>query len=193
MIPQILRYHRLPTSFAAHIGATLYQTITMKNKSEPFKMIPLKGRMSKKIKEEKQDYLRLLYTKDNITTQKELAQRVGITEKTAGEWIEEMNLKKLSRNFLLTREEQLANLLDELVEINEAIKEKPKGQRFADSKLANTRRYLIRDIKDLETKALLPEIISALTQFLDYARINDLDETQLIAKYVDAFIKTKIR
>lgn len=183
----------MSTGLATVITGLLCQTNSMKQSKSATVLTMVKGRMSNKLKQEKQDHLRLLYTKDNITTQKELAQRVGVTEKTIAEWIEELNLKKLSRNFLLTREEQLANLLDELVEINTAIKSKKEGERFADSKLANTRRFLIRDIKDLETKALLPEIISSVTQLLDFIRKNDLGDAQVVASYVDAFIKSKLR
>ncbi|MCZ2084153.1 MAG: transcriptional regulator [Flavobacteriales bacterium] len=152
-----------------------------------------KGRLTKAERERLQEHAKLLFTRDNITVQKELAERVGVSEKTMGEWIEEGGWKKLKRNFILTREEQLANLLDELTELNEAIKKKKEGTRFADSKEANVRRFLIRDIKDLETKALLPELISALTQLLDFVRKNDLGDAQMISKYVDSFIKTKLR
>lgn len=152
-----------------------------------------KGRLTKAERERLQEHAKLLFTRDNITVQKELAERVGVSEKTMGEWIEEGGWKKLKRNFILTREEQLANLLDELTELNEAIKNKKEGTRFADSKEANVRRFLIRDIKDLETKALLPELISALTQLLDFVRKNDLGDAQMISKYVDSFIKTKLR
>ena len=152
-----------------------------------------KGRLSKDERERLQEHAKLLFTRDNITIQKELAERVGVGEKTIGEWIEEGGWKKLKRNFILTREEQLANLLDELTELNESIKNKAEGTRFADSKESNTRRFLIKDIKDLETKALLPELISALTQLLDFVRKNDLSDAQMISKYVDSFIKTKLR
>jgi len=152
-----------------------------------------KGRLTKAERERLQEHAKLLFTRDNITVQKELAERVGVSEKTMGDWIEEGGWKKLKRNFILTREEQLANLLDELTELNEAIKKKKEGTRFADSKEANVRRFLIRDIKDLETKALLPEIISALTQFLNFIRRNNFDDTKLIAGYVDAFIKSNLK
>lgn len=152
-----------------------------------------KGRLTKEESERLKEHAKLLFTRDNITVQKELAERVGVGEKTMGEWIEDGGWKKLKRNFILTREEQLANLLDELTELNEAIKNKKEGERYADSKEANVRRFLIRDIKDLETKALLPELISSLTQLLDFVRRNDLADAQMISKYVDSFIKTKLR
>lgn len=152
-----------------------------------------KGRLTKEEEHRLQEHAKLLFTRDNITVQKELAERVGVGEKTIGKWIEDGGWRKLKRNFILTREEQLANLLDELTELNEAIKQKKEGSRFADSKEANVRRYLIRDIKDLETKALLPEIISSLTQFLNFVRRNDFADTKLIAGYVDAFIKSNLK
>jgi len=152
-----------------------------------------KGRLTNEERERLQEHAKLLYTRDNITVQKELAERDGVDEKTMGKWIEEGGWKKLKRNFVLTREEQLANLLDELEELNSAIKKKKEGERFADSKEANVRRFLIKDIKDLETKALLPEIISALTQFLSFIRTLNFDDTKLIAGYVDAFIKSKLK
>ena len=63
--------------------------------------------------------------------------KTGVSEKTISEWITTGNWKKYKRNTIPTREEQLINLQDELVEINEAIKAKPEGARFADSKVAN--------------------------------------------------------
>lgn len=151
------------------------------------------ARMTKERRERLKEHAKLLYTRENVTTQKELAERVGVTEKTISSWISKGNWDKYKRNFILTREEQMANLLEELSEINASIKQKEVGERFADAKLAQVRRQLIKDIKDLETKALLPEIISALTQFLNFVRKNSLDDAQSISHYVDNFIKTKLR
>lgn len=149
--------------------------------------------MTKEKQERLKEHARLLYTRDNITTQKELAERVGVAEKTIARWIEEEGWKKLKRNFILTREEQLANLLDELTELNEKIKTKNQGQRFADSKEANVRRYLIRDIKDLETETSSSEFINAFTVFINFVKKEDLESARLIGSFADKFIKTKLR
>lgn len=151
------------------------------------------ARKTKKETEDLKEQARLVYVHEGITNQKELAKRVGVTEKTIGSWINDGNWKKYQRNFLLTREEQMANLLEELAEINESIKLQPEGQRFADAKTAQIRRQLIKDIKDLETKAQLPEIISAMTQFVSFVRRNNLEEAQQISHSVNAFIKSKLR
>lgn len=151
------------------------------------------ARMTKEETEKKKEHAKLLYTKENITNQKELAERTGVTEKTVGKWIEDEGWRKLKRNIILTRDEQMALMHDELAEINEAIRKKPEGQRFADHKEASVRRQLVKDIKDLETKAMLPELINALTQFLNFVRRDNIDDTKLIANYVDQFIKQKLR
>lgn len=148
----------------------------------------------KRTKEELQrlhDYAKILCVKEKIT-QKEAAQRVGVSTKTLNNWYNDGNWSKLSKNFLLTREERMADLLDELTELQNFIKSKEKGERFANSKEADIRRKLIRDISELETKAALPEIIHASQSLMEFIRKIDLEKAQELANYVDAFIKSKL-
>ncbi|MGB4774747.1 MAG: DDE transposase family protein [Daejeonella sp.] len=152
-----------------------------------------KGRLTKDQIEQRKNHAKLLYTREGVITQKELAQRVSISEKTIGLWIKEEGWERLQKNFLLTREEQMANLLDELAQLNAFIKLKPEGLRFADAKEGDVRRKLIKDIKELETKALLPDIIHACAGLLDFIRKADLSKAQELGRYVDAFIKSQLR
>lgn len=148
-------------------------------------------RLTKETVERLKEHAKLLYTRDNITTQKELAERVGVGEKTIGKWIEEGKWKNLKQNLVLTRQEQYANLMDELERLNLFIKESKLG--FADSKVADVRRKLIRDIKDLEAESLgLADTISVQVQFLDFIRKENLEHAQMIIDYSDQFIKSKL-
>lgn len=153
--------------------------------------------MARKTKEEiakQQELLQINYVERNITDVDVLIKIVGATKKTIYKWIKELNLDKLKRNILLTYEEQLSHLLNELVEINKAIKNKPEGERYADFKEAQIRRSLTKDIEALKTKdAQLPEMISALTKFLNFLRKNSLEQAQETAHLVDAFIKHELR
>lgn len=152
--------------------------------------------MARKTKDEIEELkarAKLYYLHEGITNQKELAKKVGVTAKTIGNWIAEGKWKKLQRNFVLTREELMASYLEELLEIKQAIKNKPEGERFADYKLAQIRRSLTKDIEALETEAQLPEIISAVTQLLNFVRKNNLEQAQELSHAVDAFIKMKLR
>lgn len=151
------------------------------------------GRLKKEDRERLMEHAKLIFINENITA-KDLALRIGVEEKTMGSWIKSEGWEKLKRNIALTKDEQLSLMYDELAELNESIKQKPEGKRFADSKEANIRRYLIRDIKDFETDAQMPEIISSMTQFLNFVRrTGDLDNTKLVADLADGFIKSKLR
>ncbi|AQY20999.1 transposase [Riemerella anatipestifer] len=151
-----------------------------------------KGRLSNKEREQKKEYAKILFLQEKNITIKDLAERVGVSANTLTEWIKSEKWEGLKRNILLTRQEQLVQMQDELAELNAFIKKQDEGFRFADFKTAQIRNQLIKNIKDLETKALLPEIINALTQFLDFVRAENLEDAQLLADYTDTFIKSKL-
>lgn len=126
----------------------------------------------------------------NGLTQEECADKYGISKTTINKYAQEENWKKYRINFTLTREEQMANMLSELVEINAAIKNKPEGERYADSKLGDVRRKLIKDIESLETSASIPETIHAITSLINFVKKSDLEKAQDFAAISDDFIKT---
>lgn len=139
--------------------------------------------------EKSKDYAKILFIKDKLL-QKEIAVKTGISEKTISKWAADGKWANEQKNFVVTRQEQMSLLLDELVELNAAIKNKDAGMRFADSKTADVRRKLIRDIKDLETSASKPEAISACIALLNFIRKVDLSIAQQLGPYIDGFIKS---
>jgi len=135
------------------------------------------------------DYAKLLFIKERLP-QKEIAVKTGYSEQTISKWAVAGNWAKEQKNFVLTRQEQMGNLLDELSELNASIKLKPAGARFADSKQGDIRLKLIKDIKELETKASKPEAISACIALLEFVRKVDLKVAQELGYYVNGFIKS---
>lgn len=131
----------------------------------------------------------MLYVKEGITVFKVIAERVGATPHTVSKWAEEDKWEKKRQNMLLTREEQMQNLLIELEELNEFIKKKPEGQRFADSKEGDIRRKLVKDIKDLETKASISEIIETAKRFTKWLSEVDHAKSKEVADLFNSFIK----
>lgn len=150
-------------------------------------------RLTKAEIEKLKEYAKKLYLHDDITNQKQLAKRVGVSENTISKWVNEGKWESFKKNFLLTREERMSDLLDELTEIQNFIKELPEGRRFADSKLGDVRRKLIKDIKELETSANRQEIIHALTSLVKFVRPENFEEAVVITKWADIFIKTLLR
>jgi len=142
---------------------------------------------------QKREHAFMLYTKEGVTVYKTIAKRVGATEKTISKWAREDKWEKKRQNMLLTREEQMQNLLDELEELNAFIRTKPEGRRFANAKEGDVRRKLIKDIKELETKANVAEIIETCKRFTRWLSLIDFKKSQEVADLFNQFIKDTLR
>jgi transcriptional regulator with XRE-family HTH domain len=142
---------------------------------------------------QKKEWAYTLYTKENMVIQKQLAAKVGVSENTISRWVRDENWEKYRNNMLLTREEQMQNLLQELVELNESIQLKKAGSRYADSKEADVRRKIIKDIKDLETKANLSEIIQVSTRFTKWLSAFNLEKAKEVSDLLNSFIKENMK
>lgn len=142
---------------------------------------------------QKREHAYMLYVKEGITVFKVLAERVGVTPKTISAWAEEDKWEKRRQNMLLTREEQMQNLLIELEELNNFIKTKKEGRRFADAKEADIRRKLIKDIKELETKASISEVIETARKVVQWLSAIDFEKSKDIANIFNAFIKDNLK
>ncbi|MCK0203888.1 transcriptional regulator, partial [Ornithobacterium rhinotracheale] len=105
-----------------------------------------KGRLTNKEREQKKEYAKMLFLQEKNISIKELAERVGVAVNTASEWIKSEKWEGLKRNILLTRQEQLVQMQDELAEINAYIQSQEEGYRFADYKTAQIRNQLIKNI-----------------------------------------------
>ena len=143
--------------------------------------------------QERKEWAKTIYLKEPEISNKALAARVDVSENTIGKWIREGEWEKLRKNLLLTREEQLHKLLNELEELNEHIAGRDKGKRFADSKEADIRQKLIKGIKDLETKASIAETVSVCSRIVQWESKNDLANAKVLAMLFDAFIKDSLK
>ncbi|MBT0552701.1 transposase, partial [Riemerella anatipestifer] len=86
-----------------------------------------KGRLSNKEREQKKEYAKIIFLQEKDTTLKDLAERVGVSVNTLSEWIKAEKWEGLRRNILLTRQEQLVQMQDELAELNAFIKKQDEG------------------------------------------------------------------
>lgn len=153
----------------------------------------VKKRLTKEELERLKEHAKVLFLHENITNQKELAKRVCVSENTISKWVTEGKWANLKKNFLLTREERMSDLLDELTEIQSVIKKQKEGERFADHKTALIRRMLVNDIKALEVTASKPEIIAACMDLIKFVRPENATEAKTITKWADIFIKSLLR
>lgn len=138
----------------------------------------------------KKEYAKLLYSKQGVTSQKELSERVKVSEVTISKWINKENWKTLLASVLITKEEQLHRLYAQVVELNTAIQSREEGQRYASSKEADALVKLTTAIKQLETDTSISDAIEVLNKFIVNVRQEDFKMAQTITKYADAYVKS---
>lgn len=143
------------------------------------------------LKEKKKQALRL-YTKGGIT-QKELAELFGVSSKTISNWALADNWESHRKRLLVTREEQLSHLYNQLSELNNKISEREEGERYSSSKEGDTIAKLTSAIRNLEIETSIAEYVTAFQKLVDYIRMRDLELAQKVTLLADDFIKTLIK
>ncbi len=139
--------------------------------------------------EQKKDWAKILFLKENIT-QKEIAAKVEISEQSLSKWIKKENWDMLKQSLIATRQEQIRFLYIQLQDFNASIMERPEGKRFADSKESQTLIMLTTAIDKLERETSIADHISSFTKFNDFCRkFVPIAEIQKIVDFQDAFIK----
>lgn len=83
------------------------------------------ARRTKANTKELQERLEYFYLSERNFTQKELAEKVGVTEKTISDWIKDLKLADKKRSLLVTKRSQLVNMYNQLEKLNEEIKSRP--------------------------------------------------------------------
>ena len=125
-------------------------------------------------------------------TQKEIAAKINVSEQTISKWSKTDHWDNLKKNLVNSKTERLSELYDELMALNTMIKTREEGFRFPNSKEADIRRKLIRDIADLERKYNIGQTTVIARDFITFCRDIDFDFSQKANEYFDLFINHQI-
>jgi transcriptional regulator with XRE-family HTH domain len=143
---------------------------------------------------EKKEWAKLLYTREPVKiTQKEVAERVGVSQRTMSLWVRNENWDRVRESVIVTKEEQLRRIYMQIEELNNDIFSSEPGKRFASSKQADTLNKLATAAKKLETEASIADIIEVSKRFLNWLRQTDFEKAKEISYFFDAFIKDTIK
>lgn len=144
--------------------------------------------MAKKLtNEQKREWAQMLYTKERLS-QKEIADRVGVTEKTISNWKQKYEWDALGQSINVTKEVQLKRMYAQLDRLTQAIEDKEEN-KYPDIKEINTMTQLTNNIQKLETETSVAEIIDVGMKFVNFIRKDDWAMAQSITKLLDAFIQ----
>jgi DNA-binding XRE family transcriptional regulator len=138
---------------------------------------------------QKKEIAKVIYLQENAT-QKDIALRVGVTEKTLGKWIADNKWNELKTSLIATKTNELRRLYMQLKELNDHIFARPEGQRFATGKEPNDLIQITSAIRKLETETGISTVVDVATKVLAFIRKDDLVIAQQLSAYFDAYIKS---
>jgi len=138
--------------------------------------------------QQKREWAEQLITQQGFS-QKEAAEKVGVSTVTLNKWYAKYKWEDLKQSLLVTRQMQLKRLYMQMDELNSAIMEREKGQRFANSKEADTLSKLAGAIKTMETEASIADVVEVSKRFLDFLRGFSPTKAIEAASLFDDFIK----
>ncbi|MBL4828461.1 MAG: DDE transposase family protein [Aliivibrio sp.] len=141
---------------------------------------------------QKKEYAQVLYLKTNHT-QKDIAVRVGVTEKTLGKWIREGDWEMLKSSLIITKEQELRRMYQQLNELNNNIAGRKEGERYATSKEADIISKLSAAIKNLERDTSIADVIDVFIDFSNWLKEADFEQAQVFINLQDDFVKHKLK
>lgn len=141
--------------------------------------------------QQKKDYARMLYLKDNLT-QQEIAEKVGVSRQSVIRWMKAEKWEEMKVGVTLSREQQISNLHRQVMELNNVILSRPEGERYATAPEADTLGKLAATIKKMETDVGIADLVSVGIRFIEWIRPIDLDKAKEVTILWDKFIKDQL-
>lgn len=136
------------------------------------------------------EFAAMLYIQQGLS-QKEIAVRVKVSEKTIGKWKIDDQWDKQKRSFMVVREEQITDLYEKLEALNNHIK--TNQENLVSVKDVDAISKLTASIKHLETETSVAEIIGVAKKYIDFIRESDLEFAKKVTTYFDLFIQHKLK
>lgn len=141
-------------------------------------------------KAQEKEYAKSLYIGGGLT-QKEIAERVSVTEKTLAKWIKEGKWENLKKSLLTTKQNQLSFLYDQLDFLNTDISK--RDFKVAVGKEADTIIKITAAINRLETETSIGDTVEVARNFIEFVRPQDLELAKTITNFFDVFITAKMK
>jgi len=138
----------------------------------------------------KKDLAKILFTREQLD-QKIVAQRVGVSEKTMSNWVNDGNWRELRNRMLISKEDQLNSFYEQLGALNEAIK---KGTGIPDTKQADIQIKLTAAIRNLETDLAIADVVESGMRFIKHLqRVGTIEQVKEYAELWNSFIQSEIK
>lgn len=139
----------------------------------------------------KKQWAQLMFLRTD-KSQKEIAETVGVAEKTLSNWKTSENWDRLRASIIITKDEQLRRVYQQINELTCKIEKKDEGCRYADCSEADTLAKLASTARSLESNLSIADVIDVFMGFQDWLREVDLAKAKDISDMQDAYIKYRL-
>ncbi len=143
-----------------------------------------------KAKDNIKEIAQILFLQNRLS-QKEIAEKLEVSQQTVTRWAKAGNWDALRKNLLTSKSTRLSELYDELEEFNRMIRDKD-DYKVADSKQADARRKLIMDIKALEGQCSIAQITTTGMEFCEFVKTAAPDIAPQVVELFNAFVNKSI-
>ena len=141
-------------------------------------------------KAQQKEYAKTLFVSEHLA-QKVIAERVGVTEKTLGKWINDGGWRALKRSLITTKQNQISLLYDQLEHLNTAIAQ--RESKVANSKEADVIIKLTGAIQRLEVETSVGETVEVSKKLIGLIQQEDLELAKKVTTYCDILIQSMIK
>ena len=142
---------------------------------------------------DKQYLAKILYSREKLD-QKVIAVKVGVSEKTISKWVNDFGWKKLRNRLLVSKENVLNDLYEQLENLHDSIRKKAEGNRFADSKEADIQIKYTASIRNLETDLAIADLVESGIRFIKHLQLTGTHEQVMeTAELWNSFILSSIK
>ena len=124
--------------------------------------------------------------------QKEIAELVGVTEKTITKWKEDEDWESMKVSLLTTRESELRRLYKMLQILNDDIDIRSQDKIPISSKEADAVLKLTAAINNLELETSIADKVEVGSAFINMLRREDPELAKTITKWFDIFLQQSI-
>lgn len=131
----------------------------------------------------------MLYLQNQLT-QKEIAKKVDVSEKTMSKWANDEHWETMRKSLMTSKSEMLAFLYDVLSKLRQKINEQ---DGIGDSKTADMVVKYTASIKSLETETSIAELMEAGKLFHKHLQQFDPQLAMTMLNHYDGFIKERIK
>lgn len=141
--------------------------------------------------EDKKYLAKILFTREQLD-QNIVAARVGVSEKTMSKWVNEYNWRDLRKRLLITKEQELNNLYEQLEALNTIIR--ASATKHADSKQSDIQIKLTASIRNLESDLAIADLIESGTRFIKYVqKVGTFEQVMEMSDMWNSFIQVSIK